>query len=137
MKQIAKEILVYGNCGIVRFCGKAAYGRVSVNGGAACVDDVSLSDFVLWFRLRRDRLMRRLYLGNYRPSPVRRTHIARKNEKKRRYLNMRKLGAKHKEAAGFARTSKGYWRVAKHLGYKAGMLAVPPKGNERSESGVV
>jgi hypothetical protein len=54
---------------------------------------------------------------------------------KRRYLNMRKLGAKHKEAAGFARTSKGYWRVAKHLGYKAGMLTVPPKGNERSESG--
>ena len=41
---------------------------------------------------------------------------------KRRYLNMRKLGAKHKEAAGFARTSKGYWRVAKHLGYKAEML---------------
>lgn len=40
---------------------------------------------------------------------------------KRRYLNMRKLGAKHKEAAGFARTSKGFWRVAKHLGYKAGM----------------
>jgi RNA-directed DNA polymerase len=40
---------------------------------------------------------------------------------KRRYLNMRKLGAKHKEAGGFARTSKGYWRVAKHLGYKAGM----------------
>ena len=27
---------------------------------------------------------------------------------KRRYLNLRKLGAKHKEAAGFARTSKGY-----------------------------
>jgi hypothetical protein len=40
---------------------------------------------------------------------------------KRRYLNMRKLGADHKEAAGFARTSKGYWRVAKHLGCKAGM----------------
>ncbi|TVP82348.1 MAG: hypothetical protein EA353_00525, partial [Puniceicoccaceae bacterium] len=31
------------------------------------------------------------------------------------------LSAAHKEAAGFARTSKGYWRVAKHLGYKAGM----------------
>ena len=40
---------------------------------------------------------------------------------KRRYLNLRKLGAKHKEAGGFARSSKGYWRVAKHLGYKAGM----------------
>ncbi|WP_369426453.1 group II intron maturase-specific domain-containing protein [Pelagicoccus sp. SDUM812002] len=40
---------------------------------------------------------------------------------KRRYLNLRKLGAKHKEAAGFARTSKGYWRVSKHLGCKAGM----------------
>ena len=40
---------------------------------------------------------------------------------KRRYLNMRKLGAKHNEAAGFARTSKGFWRVAKHLGYKAGL----------------
>jgi len=34
---------------------------------------------------------------------------------------MRKLGAKHNEAAGFARTSKGFWRVAKHLGHKAGM----------------
>ena len=40
---------------------------------------------------------------------------------KRRYLNLRKLGAKHKEAAGFARTSKGYWRVARRLGHKAGM----------------
>ena len=27
---------------------------------------------------------------------------------KRRYLDLRKLGAKHKEAAGFARSSKGY-----------------------------
>ena len=40
---------------------------------------------------------------------------------KRRYLNLRKLGAKHKEAAGFARSSKGYWRVARHLGHKAAM----------------
>ena len=50
---------------------------------------------------------------------------------KRRYLNLRKLGAKHKEAAGFARTSKRYClsavalakegRVARHLGHKAGM----------------
>jgi RNA-directed DNA polymerase len=40
---------------------------------------------------------------------------------KRRYLNLRKLGANHNEAAGFARTSKGFWRVTKHLGHKAGM----------------
>jgi RNA-directed DNA polymerase len=40
---------------------------------------------------------------------------------KRRYLNLRKLGAKHKEAASFASTSKGSWRVAKRLGYKAAM----------------
>ena len=50
---------------------------------------------------------------------------------KRRYVNLRKLGAKYKEAAGFARTSKGYClsavalakegRVARHLGHKAGM----------------
>ena len=27
MNRITKEILAYGNCGIVRFCGKAAYGK--------------------------------------------------------------------------------------------------------------
>jgi RNA-directed DNA polymerase len=62
---------------------EAAYGRVKANGGVAGVDGVSLSDFVQWFRPRRGGLMRRLHLGNYRPSPVRRTHIAKKNGKKR------------------------------------------------------
>jgi RNA-directed DNA polymerase len=62
---------------------EAAYGRVKANDGAAGVDGVSLSDFVLWLRLRREGLLRRLHLGNYRPSPVRRTHIAKKNGKKR------------------------------------------------------
>jgi RNA-directed DNA polymerase len=40
---------------------------------------------------------------------------------KRRFLNLRKLGANYNEAAGFSRSSKGYWRIAKHLGYKGGM----------------
>lgn len=62
---------------------EAAYGRVKANDGAAGVDGVSLADFTLWFRLRREGLLRRLHLGNYRPSPVRRTHIAKKNGKKR------------------------------------------------------
>lgn len=62
---------------------EAAYGRVKANDGAAGVDGVSLADFTLWFRLRRDGLLRRLHLGNYRPSPVRRTYIEKKNGKKR------------------------------------------------------
>jgi Retron-type reverse transcriptase len=62
---------------------EAAYGRVKANDGAAGVDGVSLADFTLWFRLRREGLLRRLHLGNYRPSPVRRTHIAKNNGKKR------------------------------------------------------
>ena len=61
----------------------AAYRRVKANDGAAGVDGVSLTDFTLWFRLRRDGLLRRLHLGNYCPSPVRRTHIAKKNGKLR------------------------------------------------------
>jgi len=61
----------------------AAYRRVKANGGAAGVDGVSLSKFTLWFRLRRDRLLRRLHLGNYRPSPVRRTYIAKSNGNRR------------------------------------------------------
>jgi hypothetical protein len=40
---------------------------------------------------------------------------------RRRYLNLRKLGTSAKNAGGFARTSKGYWRVALHLGRKTGM----------------
>lgn len=62
---------------------EAAYGRVKANDGAAGVDGVSLADFTLWFRLRREGLLRRLHLGNYRPSPVRRTHIEKKSGKKR------------------------------------------------------
>jgi retron-type reverse transcriptase len=62
---------------------EAAYGRVKANDGAAGADGVSLADFVLWFRLRREGLLRRLHLGNYRPSPVRRTYIEKKNGKKR------------------------------------------------------
>ena len=62
---------------------EAAYGRVKANDGAAGVDGISLADFTLWFRLRRDGLLRRLHLGNYRPSPVRRTYIEKKNGKKR------------------------------------------------------
>ncbi|MDQ8209848.1 reverse transcriptase domain-containing protein, partial [Coraliomargarita sp. SDUM461003] len=61
----------------------AAYRRVKANGGAAGVDGVSLEDFTLWYRLRRTDLLRRLHLGNYCPSPVRRTHIEKKNGKKR------------------------------------------------------
>ena len=62
---------------------EAAYGRVKANDGAAGVDGVSLADFTLWFRLRREGLLRRLHLGNYRPSPVRRTYIEKKNGKQR------------------------------------------------------
>ncbi|MDQ8209851.1 group II intron reverse transcriptase/maturase, partial [Coraliomargarita sp. SDUM461003] len=62
---------------------EAAYRRVKANGGAAGVDGVSLEDFTLWYRLRRKDLLRRLHLGNYCPSPVRRTHIEKKNGKKR------------------------------------------------------
>ena len=38
-----------------------------------------------------------------------------------RDLNLRKLGARHKEAAGFSRSSKGYWRIARYLGHKVSM----------------
>ncbi|WPJ96049.1 group II intron reverse transcriptase/maturase [Coraliomargarita algicola] len=62
---------------------ETAYRRVKANGGAAGVDGVSLEDFTLWYRLRRKDLLRRLHLGNYCPSPVRRTHIEKKNGKKR------------------------------------------------------
>ena len=62
---------------------EAAYRRVKANDGAAGLDGVSLSDFTLWFRPRREGLLRRLHLGNYRPSPVRRTYIEKKNGKKR------------------------------------------------------
>lgn len=61
----------------------AAYRRVKANGGAAGVDAVSLKDFTLWYRLRREGLLRRLRLGNYRPSPARRTYIAKSNGKQR------------------------------------------------------
>jgi RNA-directed DNA polymerase len=62
---------------------EAAYGRVKANDGAAGVDGISLAEFTAWFTPRREGLLRRLHLGNYRPSPVRRTHIAKKNGKKR------------------------------------------------------
>ena len=62
---------------------EAAYGRVKANDGAAGVDGVSLADFIEWFNPRREGLLRRLHLGNYRPSPVRRTYIEKKNGKKR------------------------------------------------------
>lgn len=62
---------------------EAAYGRVKANGGAAGVDGISWAEFTEWFIPRREGLLRRLHLGNYRPSPVRRTHIAKKNGKKR------------------------------------------------------
>jgi RNA-directed DNA polymerase len=62
---------------------EAAYRRVKANDGAAGVDGVSLADFTQWFNLRGEGLLRRLHLGNYRPSPVRRTYIEKKNGKKR------------------------------------------------------
>ena len=61
----------------------AAYRRVRANGGAAGVDGVDLSRFKLWYRLRRKVLLRRLRLGNYQPSPVRRCYIPKSNGKKR------------------------------------------------------
>ena len=59
------------------------YRRVKANGGAAGVDDVSLKDFTEWFQPRREGLLRRLHLGTYHPSPVRRTYIEKKNGKQR------------------------------------------------------
>ncbi len=53
---------------------EAAYRRVKANGGVAGVDNVSLEDFTEWFQPRREGLLRRLHLGNYCPSPVRRTY---------------------------------------------------------------
>ena len=62
---------------------EAAHRRVKANGGVAGVDDVSLEDFTEWFQPRREGLLRRLHLGNYCPSPVRRTYIEKKNGKQR------------------------------------------------------
>ena len=62
---------------------EAAYRRVKANGGVAGVDNVSLEDFTEWFQPRREGLLRRLHLGNYCPSPVRRTYIEKKNGKQR------------------------------------------------------
>ena len=61
----------------------AAYRRVKANGGAAGIDGVGLSQFKLWYRLRRDALLRRLQQGNYVPTPVRRCYIPKANGKKR------------------------------------------------------
>lgn len=40
---------------------------------------------------------------------------------KRRYLNLRKLGTRSKIAGGYAKSSKGYWRIAKTIGHNTGM----------------
>lgn len=61
----------------------AAYRRVKANGGAAGIDGVELPQFKLWYRQRRDALLRRLHLGNYKPSPVRRCYIPKANGKQR------------------------------------------------------
>ena len=62
---------------------EAAYRRVKANDGAGGVDGVSLSDFTTWYEPRREGLLRRLRLGNYRPKPVRRTYIIKSNGKQR------------------------------------------------------
>jgi RNA-directed DNA polymerase len=62
---------------------EAAYRRVKANDGAGGVDGVSLSDFTTWYEPRREGLLRRLRLGNYRPQPVRRTYIIKSNGKQR------------------------------------------------------
>jgi len=61
----------------------AAYRRVKANGGAAGIDGVELPQFPLWYRLRRASLLRRLRLGNYVPSAVRRCYIPKSNGTKR------------------------------------------------------
>lgn len=62
---------------------EVAFRRVKRNGGSAGIDGVSLEEFSDWFNPRREGLLRRLRLGNYRPTPVRRCYILKSNGKQR------------------------------------------------------
>lgn len=56
-----------------------AWRRVRENGGAAGIDRMTVASFPRFFRAHGPAVLAKLQAGTYRPSPVRRTHIPKKD----------------------------------------------------------
>jgi group II intron reverse transcriptase/maturase len=60
-----------------------AYRQVVSNKGSSGIDKMSTDELLSWLRVHKEELVSSLYLGTYRPNPVRRVEIPKDNGKTR------------------------------------------------------